>query len=87
MNWIKHIFLRSKKDDELTQTLKKSLFEKLFKFAKNDPDFALKELNSKVEGLSEQEVKRRLKIYGTNDIADEKKTNHFLKLIQILKSP
>jgi len=87
MNWVKHIFTKSKRDDELTKSLKKKLFDKLYKFAENDPAFALKELNSKTEGLSEEEVKRRLKIYGSNDLAEEKKTNHFLKLFEILKSP
>jgi Mg2+-importing ATPase len=87
MNWIKHIFLKSKKDDELTKSLKKILFDKLYIFAKNNPDFALKELDSKPEGLDEQEARKRLKIYGMNDLADEKKTNHLLKLFEILKSP
>ncbi len=87
MNWLKHIFLKSKKDDELTKSLKKSLFDKLYKFAKNDPNFAFQELKSKAEGLDEEEAKKRLKIYGSNDLADEKKTNHFLKLLQIFKSP
>lgn len=87
MNWLKHIFIKSKKDDELTNSLKKNLFEKLYKFAENDPNFAFKELNSKKEGLSEREVKIRLKIYGANDITEEKKTNHFFKLLGILKSP
>jgi len=87
MNWIKHIFLKSKKDDELTQSLKKKLFDKLFKFAENDPNFAFNELHSKAEGLDQEEADKRLKIYGANDIADEKKTNHFLKLFEILKSP
>lgn len=87
MNWIKHIFIKSKKDDELTKSLKKNLFEKLYKFAKNDPDFSLKELNSKTTGLDEKEAEKRLKIYGANDLADEKKTNHFLKLLEITKSP
>ena len=68
-------------------SLKKKLFDKLYKFAKNDPSFALEELDSKAEGLNEEEVGKRLKIYGTNDIAEEKKTNHLLKLFEIFKSP
>jgi Mg2+-importing ATPase len=87
MNWLKHIFQKSKKDGALINSLQKNLFEKLYKFAKNEPAFALAELNSKTEGLDEGEVAKRLKIYGANIIADEKKTNHFLKLIGILKSP
>ena len=87
MNWAKHIFTKSKKDDELTSSLKKALFEKLYKFAKNDPEFAFSELKSSISGLGEIEIKNRLKIYGANDLVEEKKTNHFLKLIDILKSP
>src|ERR1035437_2088046 len=87
MNWLKHIFIKSKKDSVLTTLLQKNLFEKLYKFAKQEPSFALTLLVSKAEGLDDEEVKKRLKIYGSNDIADEKKTNHFLKFFEILKSP
>ncbi len=87
MNWLKHIFAKSKRDSGLIDSLQKDLFEKLHKFAENEPSFAISELGSNVGGLNEQEAKKRLKIYGTNDIADEKKTNHFLKFFEILKSP
>ena len=87
MNWIKHIFLKNKNNDEEMDSLKKEIFEKLHKFAKNEPTFALSELNSQAKGLNEQEVKARLKIYGYNDISEEKKTNHFVKLFGIIKSP
>ncbi len=87
MNWLKHTFRKSKDDGQLNDSLKKELFEKLSKFAQNEPDFGLQELNSKLEGLDEQEAKSRLKIYGLNDIAGEKKTNHFLKLLKIGKDP
>ena len=60
MNWIKHIFIKSKKDDELTKSLKKKLFEKLYKFAKNEPSFAFEELQSAPIGLNEEEVEKRL---------------------------
>jgi Mg2+-importing ATPase len=87
MNWIKNIFIKSNKGGELTNSLQKNLFDKLHKFAENDPSFALAELNSKAEGLDDIEVEKRLKIYGANDLSEEKKTNHFLKLLEILKSP
>ena len=35
MNLLKHVFQKNKKDTKLTDSLKKDLFEKLFKFAKN----------------------------------------------------
>ena len=87
MNWLKHIFIKSKKDGELINSLQKNLFEKLHKFAENEPVFALQEMNSRTEGLNDREAENRLKIYGANIIADEKKTNHFLKLLDIFKSP
>jgi Mg2+-importing ATPase len=87
MNWLKHIFRKSKEAGELTKSLQKNLFAKLYKFAKNSPDFTLQELHSKNEGLDEREAENRLKIYGENDLTEEKKTNHFLKLIGILKNP
>ncbi|MEI7765506.1 MAG: cation-transporting P-type ATPase, partial [bacterium] len=87
MNWLKHILIKNKKSDESMDFIKKNLFDKLHKFAKNDPVFAFGEIASGESGLSDIEAKRRLKIYGYNDIAEEKKTNHFLKLIGILKSP
>jgi len=87
MNWFKHIFIKNKNSEQLSDSTKKDFFDKLFKFAKNEPSFALQELDSKIEGLSNIEVKNRLKIYGLNDISDQKKTNHFLKLFKILKDP
>jgi len=63
MNWLKHIFIKSKKNSELINSLQKNLFEKFFKFAKNEQDFAFNELGSRIEGLNEQEAKNRLKIY------------------------
>ena len=79
MNWLKHIFIKSKKDGELINSLQKNLFEKLHKFAENEPVFALQEMNSRTEGLSDREVEKRLKIYGANIIADEKKDQSFFK--------
>ena len=76
MNWLKNIFIKSKKDGDLINSLQKNLFDKLYKFAEAEPSFALKELASKIEGLDDNEVEKRLKIYGYNDISEEKKTNH-----------
>jgi len=87
MNWWKHIFRRHQKDDAELDSLKKELFDKLSVFAQNEPAFALGELGSREAGLNDQEVKDRIKIWGLNTIADEKKTNHFLKFLKILKDP
>ena len=78
MNWWKHIFRRHQKDDAALGSLMKELFDKLSVFAQNEPAFALGELGSREAGLNDQEVKDRIKIWGLNTIADEKKTNHFL---------
>ncbi len=86
MNWFKHIFVNNK-DNQITDELKKKLFDKLSVYAKNNSDFSLNELKSSNDGLSSEEVKKRIKIYGVNSIVDEKSTNHFLKLFNILKSP
>jgi len=87
MNWLKSIFKKSKNNEELTNDLKKTLFDKLSVFAKGEIAFAFSDLKSKEEGLDKEEVKRRVKIYGLNSITDDKKTNHFLKFFNILKSP
>lgn len=86
MNWLRHIFSKAKEGNK-TDFLQKELFDKLFEFAKNDPNFSLTKLNSHVEGLSNEEVKTRIKTYGLNDITGAKKTNHFLRLLIILKNP
>lgn len=86
MNILKHIFSNAK-DAESALVLKKKLFDKLHELAKNEPSFAVSELKSNNTGLTDEEATNRLKIYGYNDITEDKKTNHFLKLIGILKSP
>ncbi len=88
MNLFKHIFKAKRKDGtEELESIKKELFDKLLKYAQNDPSFALKELNTDIDGLNSNEVKRRIKIFGYNNIAEDKKTNHFRKLFNIVKDP
>ncbi len=87
MNWIKSLFVKHRKNDNDLSSIKKELFEKLILFAQNDPEYAFKELNGKPLGLSEEEVIERIKIFGYNNIAEDKKTNHFLKLLKIIKDP
>ncbi|MEI8174867.1 MAG: magnesium-translocating P-type ATPase [bacterium] len=87
MNLLKHIFLKNKKDIKLTDLIKKNLFERLYKFAKNEPSFAFNELDSNIAGLSNQEAVNRIKIYGYNNLSEEKNTNHFLELLKIFKNP
>ena len=87
MNWIKHIFLKSKNENNFLDSKRKDLFDKLLKFAKSETSFAFSELKSEEKGLTEEEVKSRLKIYGFNNVTEEKKTNHLLKLFETIKSP
>ena len=87
MNWIKQLFTQHRAGDHNFESVKKEIFDKLLKFAKNGPDFALKELDSKEQGLSTEEAKNRLTTFGYNNIAEDKKTNHFLKLLKIIKDP
>ena len=87
MNWFKNILNNNRNNKEVDDDLKKKLFDKLSVFAKGEIAFAVKELNSKEEGLDADEVIKRVKIYGVNSIADDNKTNHFFKFLKILKSP
>ena len=87
MNLLRYTFRGKEKDEEKLNSIKKELFLKLSKFSKNEPAFSLKELNSKETGLFPEEAKNRIKTFGYNIIADEKKTNHFLKLLKIMKDP
>ena len=61
MNWIKNLFAHHRKNDHSFESVKKEIFDKLLKFAKADPKAALGELNSSEQGLSDFEVKSRLK--------------------------
>ena len=87
MNWIRHIFFKIKKSEDDMDSFKKELFDVLSKFAEKEPSFALEQLKSAENGLGSEEVKKRLKQYGFNDISEEKKTNHFKKLFIIIKNP
>ncbi|MFA4975547.1 MAG: magnesium-translocating P-type ATPase [Candidatus Paceibacterota bacterium] len=87
MNLLKHIFTKSKKEKDLINSIKKNLFDSLYKFAKNDIDFTISNLKSNILGLSEEEAKKRLNIYGSNDIGNEKKISHIYKLLKIFRNP
>ncbi|MCX6753195.1 MAG: magnesium-translocating P-type ATPase [Candidatus Nomurabacteria bacterium] len=86
MNWHKHIFRKSKEADH-TDLSKNELFDKLRIFAKNEPEYSLKELSSSNIGLNDHEAKNRIKKYGLNDLANDKKEGPLLKLFNIIKSP
>lgn len=87
MNTLKRIAQNKKNADHPLSDTQKVLFDAVYLFAKNDPSFALGELHSQTCGLSSTDAAMRLKKHGPNDISDEKKTNHLVKLFGIIKSP
>ena len=59
----------------------------LLEKARADTDTVLKELGSRLEGLSDSEADSRLKQYGTNEIAREKRQSSLMRLLSNIKNP
>jgi Mg2+-importing ATPase len=59
----------------------------LIEKARADADTVLKELGSKLAGLSEAEANSRLKQVGTNEIAREKRQSALMRLLSNVKNP
>jgi Mg2+-importing ATPase len=55
--------------------------------ARADTETVLKELRSQLGGLSEAEARSRLKQFGTNEIAREKRPSALLRLVGNVKNP
>ena len=55
--------------------------------ARSDADTVLKELGSQPRGLSESEADSRLKQFGTNEIAREKRQSALMRLLSNIKNP
>jgi Mg2+-importing ATPase len=55
--------------------------------ARADIDTVLKELGSQLSGLSEAEADSRLKQFGTNEIAREKRQSALIRLLGNVKNP
>jgi len=55
--------------------------------ARADTDTVLKDLGSQPDGLSEAEADSRLKKYGTNEIAREKRQSGLMRLLSNIKNP
>ena len=88
MNSLRHIlFSKDKNKEENKDLLKQEFLDELKDFGKNEPEFALGKLSSRDIGLNQNEVKARLKEFGLNNVGEEKKVNHFLRFLIILKSP
>ena len=61
--------------------------DQLLEKARADTDTVLRELGSQLDGLSEAEADSRLKQYGTNEIAREKRQSALMRLLSNVKNP
>ena len=59
----------------------------LMETARADTDTVLKELGCQLDGLSEAEADSRLKQFGTNEIAREKRQSALMRLLGNIKNP
>jgi Mg2+-importing ATPase len=60
---------------------------KLVDIAYSDEAAALKQLNTQANGLSTAEAAARLKQYGFNDVAREKRLSEWMRLLLIVRNP
>jgi Mg2+-importing ATPase len=61
--------------------------EQLLEKARADSDTVLRELSSRLDGLSQAEADVRLKQYGLNEIAREKRQSGLMRLLGNVKNP
>ena len=61
--------------------------DQLLEKARSDTDTVLRELESRLEGLSQAEADSRLKQYGPNEIAREKRQSALMRLLSNVKNP
>ena len=61
--------------------------DQLLEKARADGDTVLRELSSRLDGLSEAEAALRLKQYGLNEIAREKRQSALMRLLSNVKNP
>ena len=61
--------------------------EQLLENARKDNDAVLKELESRLSGLSVAEANARVKRYGLNEIAREKRQSPLMRLLDNVKNP
>jgi Mg2+-importing ATPase len=59
----------------------------LLETARTDTDAVLKELGSQLSGLSDAEADSRLKQFGTNEIARQKRQSALMRLLSNIKNP
>jgi P-type Mg2+ transporter len=68
-------------------TTKPKVSEQLLEKARKEPDVVLKELESQSSGLSVTEADVRVKRYGLNEIAREKRQSPIMRLVDNIKNP
>ncbi len=61
--------------------------DQLLEKARADTDTVLRELESRLDGLSQAEADSRLKQYGLNEIAREKRQSALMRLLSNVKNP
>src|SRR5512143_4159728 len=71
----------------LTDKRDAHLADQLLEKARADTDTVLTELESQLDGLSEAEAASRLKQYGPNQIAREKRQSPLMRLLNNVKNP
>ena len=64
-----------------------SVSDQLLEKARTDTETVLRELESQLDGLSQAEADSRLKQYGLNEIAREKRQSALMRLLGNVKNP
>jgi len=79
--------LKAKQETHNSHGRINTLLSKLSEFAKMDKEEVLKALGTSIDGLSEAEAKRRLEIYGINEVIYEKPPTWYSILIKSYNNP
>lgn len=67
--------------------IRTEILEKLIDFAKKSPMEVLDALGSSTDGLSAEEAKRRLEVFGTNEVVHEKPEPWYMELARAFINP
>src|SRR3989339_2133528 len=59
----------------------------LFDYAKFDIKRIFRDMNAKEKGLTHEEAKKRLKVFGLNSVAEEKKSGVIIEFLSHFKNP
>ncbi len=64
-----------------------SIVKQLYDFATKSPEELFRQLNTDKDGLSQEEVERKLEIYGRNELAHEKPPRWYIQLTKAFINP